>query len=73
MRTLTGHSEWVWSVAFSRDGTRVVSGSRDNLVKIWNVETGVEVRSHEACTWWSVELCWVSRGGEAAVFVVDTF
>jgi WD40 repeat protein len=51
MRTLTGHTGWVQSVAFSRDGTRVVSGSRDNLVKIWNVETGVEVSSHEACTW----------------------
>ena len=51
MRTLTGHSDWVRPVAFSRDGTRVVSGSRDNLVKIWNVETGAEVSSHEARTW----------------------
>jgi len=51
MHTLTGHTGDVRSVAFSPDGTRVVSGSYDNLVKIWNVETGVEVRSHEACTW----------------------
>ena len=51
MHTLTGHTSWVQSIVFSRDGTRVVSGSRDNLVKIWNVETGVEVSSHEACAW----------------------
>jgi WD40 repeat protein len=51
MRTLSGHRGCVWSVAFSRDGTRIVSGSTDKLVKIWNVETGVEVSSHAACTW----------------------
>jgi WD40 repeat protein len=33
---VAGHSEAVLCVAFSPDGTRVVSGSRDNLVKIWN-------------------------------------
>ena len=49
MRTLTGHSGIVFSVAFSRDGKRVVSGSDDDFVKIWNTETGAEVSSH-ACT-----------------------
>ena len=50
MRTLTGHSDWVRSVAFSRDGDRIVSGSMDSLVKIWDTVTGAEVSSH-ACTW----------------------
>ena len=45
MRTLTGHSDWVQSVAFSPDGTRVVSGSQDRLVKIWDTKTGDEVSS----------------------------
>ena len=46
VHTMTGCSRWgVQSVAFSRDGTRVVSVSRHSRVKIWNVETGVEVRS----------------------------
>ena len=46
VHTMTGCSRWgVQSVAFSRDGTRVVSMSRHSRVKIWNVETGVEVRS----------------------------
>ena len=35
-----GHSWYVSSVAFSTDGTKVVSGSNDKTVKIWNVESG---------------------------------
>jgi len=51
MHTLTGHSDRVNVVAFSPNGNRVASGSHDRLVKIWDTETGVEVSSHEACTW----------------------
>ena len=36
----SGHSKDVRSVAFSPDGTKVVSGSLDNTVKIWNIEIG---------------------------------
>ena len=43
VRTLTGHSGSVFAVSFSLDGTRVMSGSYDKLVKIWEVETGAEV------------------------------
>ena len=43
--TMEGHESCVYSVAFSPDGKRVVSGSHDRLVKIWNAETGEEVRS----------------------------
>jgi hypothetical protein len=39
---LEGHSDLVTSVAFSPDGTRVVSGSADKTVRIWNVLTGDE-------------------------------
>ena len=43
VRTLAGHSHYVTSVAISADGKRVVSGSMDETVKIWDVETGTEV------------------------------
>ena len=43
---MEGYSGLGVSAAFSPDGTRVVSGSRDMLVKIWDVATGAEVCSH---------------------------
>ena len=45
-RVLRGHSVVVLSVAFSRDGKWIVSGSEDTLVKIWEAETGAEVCGH---------------------------
>ena len=44
LKTLAGHSGSVVAVAFSPDGKSFVSGSHDNLVKMWNVATGAEVR-----------------------------
>ena len=40
-----GHSGAVTSASFSPNGKRVVSGSIDQLVKIWDAETGAEVSS----------------------------
>ena len=34
--TLKGHEQYVYSVAFSPDGKRVVTGSNDNTAKIWD-------------------------------------
>jgi WD40 repeat protein len=45
MCTLTGHSGEVNSVAISPDGKRIVSGADDDLVKIWDTDTGAEVSS----------------------------
>ena len=38
-KTLNGHIYWVKSVAVSPDGTRVVSGSEDRTIKIWDAHT----------------------------------
>ena len=35
LRTLTGHTNYVWSVAFSPDGQTVASGSYDGTIKLW--------------------------------------
>jgi WD40 repeat protein len=45
MITLAGHTAAVTSVAFSPDGTRVLTGSRDNSAKLWDAETGKEILS----------------------------
>ncbi len=31
------HSNWVMSVAFSPDGTKIVSGSADGTIKVWDL------------------------------------
>src|SRR5664279_1778676 len=43
IRTLTGHTDNVNSCAFSPDGRRIVSASRDNTLKIWDAESGAEL------------------------------
>jgi WD40 repeat protein len=40
LKTFEGHTNWVFSVAFSPNGDTVVSGSHDQSVKLWNVKTG---------------------------------
>ena len=41
--TLSGHSGNVRSVAFSPDGSQIVSGSIDRTVRIWDVASGEEL------------------------------
>ncbi|EJC99863.1 WD40 repeat-like protein [Fomitiporia mediterranea MF3/22] len=40
LKVLEGHSDIVWSVAFSPDGKCVASGSWDGTAKVWDVESG---------------------------------
>ncbi|AKV68118.1 MULTISPECIES: serine/threonine-protein kinase [Microcystis] len=44
-KTLTGHSDEVFSVAYSPDGRYLASGSIDQTIKIWEVATGKELRT----------------------------
>ena len=43
LKVLEGHTSCVYAVAISVDGSKIVSGSRDNTVRVWSMETG-EVR-----------------------------
>ena len=40
-----GHTDSVLSAVFSRDGTRVISASRDQTARTWNSETGLPVNT----------------------------
>jgi len=45
LRTLRGHIREVGSVAFSPDGRRIVTGSRDGTAKSWDAESGRELHT----------------------------
>lgn len=40
LRTLAGHSDTVWKVVFSPDGSLLASASADQTIKLWDVASG---------------------------------
>src|SRR5205807_6108564 len=44
LRSFIGHESYVKSVAFSPDGTRLLSGGTDATVRLWATNTGGELR-----------------------------
>ena len=45
LQTLTGHTYSVNTASYSPDGTKIVSGSYDNFLKIWDANTGQCLRT----------------------------
>lgn len=35
---LSGHDDHIYALAFSPDGTRLISGSRDRTLRVWNIQ-----------------------------------
>ena len=50
--TLKGHTSIVYSASFSPDGKRIVSGSCDATVRIWDAETGTSILTLKGHSGW---------------------
>ncbi len=45
--SLIGHSGYVMTVAFSKDGSQLVSGAEDGTVRVWDVDSRKSIRTIE--------------------------
>lgn len=52
VHTLAGHTDAVVHVAFSRDGSRLLTSSYDHSARLWDVSTGRLIRTFLGHTWW---------------------
>lgn len=59
VRRFAGHTYFVHSIAFSPDGTRLVSVSEDKSMRVWDVASGRELRR------------WACDGSRGVVFLPD--
>ncbi len=55
MHTLTGHGDAVFSLAYNTLSKKLVSGSYDGVVNIWNAESGTLEKTFVAAPGWSSE------------------
>jgi WD40 repeat protein len=69
MHVLKGHRNFVYSVEFSPDGSRLASASGDRTAKLWDVATGQELltlRGHTDELFsvaFSPDGCWLATAG----------
>ena len=52
LKTLEEHSSVVNSIAYSPDGTKIISGSYDHNIKIWDANTGQCLQTLEGYSDW---------------------
>ena len=66
LASLRGHSGGVKAVCISSDGSKVISGSEDNTVKIWDATTGACLNTLEGHNDYVSSVC-ISRDGSRIV------
>lgn len=54
---LSGHSKWVFSVCVTPDGQKIVSGSADGTVRVWDINTGKQLMQCASSDWAVRSVC----------------
>jgi WD40 repeat protein len=57
IRTFKGHTGTINDVSVTPDGRCAISASYDNTLKVWDMETGMEIRTLEGHTGGQCSLC----------------
>ncbi|KAG2048147.1 WD40 repeat-like protein [Suillus hirtellus] len=63
IRTFENHEQAIWAVAVFPDKRRMITGSDDNTLRLWDLETGVVLKKMEGHSNWVMALA-VSRNGQ---------
>ncbi|MBV8541347.1 MAG: pentapeptide repeat-containing protein, partial [Pseudonocardiales bacterium] len=78
LRPLTGHTGGVLAVAWSPDGTRLLTGGRDGDVRVWDAASGEPLHRLTGHTDWVWAVAWspdgtrlLTGGGDGTVRVWD--
>jgi WD40 repeat protein len=72
LQTLEGHSDWVLSVAFSHDSTRLASASDDSTVKIWDASSGACLQTLEGHSDWVLPVAFSHDSTRLASASIDS-
>ncbi len=54
LRTLTGHTDWIWSIALAADGQTLYSTGEDLTIRVWDLADGIcqtVLRAHSQRVW----------------------
>ena len=63
---IKGHNGFVYSVAFSPDGTMLATGSFDGTIKIWDVQSGKVLQTCKGHTNQVYSVAWNHDGSRLA-------
>ena len=70
--TLSGHTDWVMCVAWSPDGKRLVTASRDKTAALWDAACGAKLLTLVGHTDYVSSIAWRADGGRLATGSMDT-